>query len=125
MKLGLLALVGVIAGIFIISVVVGSLSSSDSTAPTSTATTAPSATNAPSKPALTFGEGVYKVGVDIEPGLYKAAVTSGNGYWARLRSPDTTDIIANDLKTDGTMYLRVLSSDKYIEISGVTFTKVS
>jgi hypothetical protein len=38
---------------------------------------------------------------------------------------DTSDILANDLKTTGTMYLTVRSSDKYIEISGVTFTQVS
>ena len=52
-------------------------------------------------------------------------VEDGNGYWARLSSSDTSDILANDLKTTSTMYLTVRSSDKYIEISGVTFTKVS
>jgi hypothetical protein len=43
---------------------------------------------------------------------------TGHGYWARLRSEDTTDIIANDLKDSGPMYVRVHSSDKYIEFDG-------
>jgi hypothetical protein len=87
---------------------------------------APKVTTAP-KPAQAaeFGEGIYKVGTDISPGTYKGTVVDGNGYWARLSSSDTADMIANDLKEKGTMYLTVRSSDKYIEISGVTFTKVS
>jgi hypothetical protein len=68
---------------------------------------------------------VYRVGVDIQPGLYKATVTSGMGYWARLSGPDTAnDVITNDVKERGTMYLRVRSTDKYIEIVGTTFTRV-
>jgi hypothetical protein len=86
------------------------------------------APTAPTKPkpapAPEFGEGTYKVGVDIKPGLYKATVTSGMGYWARLADPDGNNILANDVKTSGTMYLRVRSTDKYIEISGTTFHKV-
>jgi pyruvate/2-oxoglutarate dehydrogenase complex dihydrolipoamide acyltransferase (E2) component len=73
-----------------------------------------------------FAEGVYQVGVDIQPGLYKATVHEGEfGYWARLSSETTSDIIANDAKESGTMYLRVKASDKYVEISGVIFHKVS
>ena len=74
-----------------------------------------------------IGEGTYKVGVDIQPGEYKATVPEGGyGYWARLSSTDTSDIIANDGKDSGTMYLRVASSDKYVEISGdVVFHKVA
>jgi hypothetical protein len=76
-------------------------------------------------PAAEFGEGVYKVGTDIQPGEYKADVPAGgHGYWARLSSSNNSDIIANDLKDSGTMYLRVEPSDKFIEISGVTFHKV-
>ncbi len=92
-----------------------------------TTTTAAPATTKPKPapaPAAEFGEGVYKVGVDIKPGLYKATVSSGMGYWARLRSEDTNDIITNDVKSSGTMYLRVHSSDRYVEIRGATFTKV-
>jgi hypothetical protein len=87
---------------------------------------APKVTTAPKPaPAAEFGEGIYKVGTDISPGTYKGTVQDGNGYWARLSSSDTSNILANDLKEKGTMYLTVRSSDKYIEISGVTFTKVS
>jgi hypothetical protein len=85
---------------------------------------APPTTAKPKPAAPTFGEGVYKVGVDIQPGLYKATVTSGMGYWARLADPDGNNILANDLKESGTMYLRVRSTDRYIEISGATFHKV-
>ena len=45
--------------------------------------------------------------------------------WARLADPDGNNILANDVKESGTMYLRVHPSDKYIEISGATFHKVS
>lgn len=71
-----------------------------------------------------FGEGTYKVGVDIQPGLYKTTVTSGMGYWARLADPDGDNILANDVKESGTMYLRIRASDKYVQISGATFHKV-
>jgi hypothetical protein len=71
-----------------------------------------------------FGEGTYQVGTDIQPGLYKATVTSGMGYWARLADPDGDNILANDVKESGTMYLRVRASDKYVQISGATFHKV-
>ncbi|HZD68976.1 MAG TPA: hypothetical protein VFA45_08705 [Actinomycetes bacterium] len=65
-----------------------------------------------------FNDGVYKVGIDIQPGLYRTLVVAGMGYWARLGSEDTTDIIANDIKDSGPMYVRVHASDKYIEFSG-------
>jgi hypothetical protein len=86
---------------------------------------APAEQAAPAPSAAEFGEGVYKVGTDIQPGLYKATVTSGMGYWARLADPDGNNILANDVKESGTMYLRVHPSDKYVEVSGATFHKVS
>jgi hypothetical protein len=87
---------------------------------------APAEEAAPAPSAAEFGEGTYQVGTDIQPGLYKATIPDGeHGYWARLSSEDTSDIIANDLKDSGTMYLRVHSSDKYVEIGGAaTFHKV-
>jgi hypothetical protein len=85
---------------------------------------APAQEAAPAPSAAGFGEGTYKVGTDIQPGLYKATVTSGMGYWARLADPDGDNILANDVKESGTMYLRVHPSDKYVEISGATFHKV-
>ena len=51
-------------------------------------------------------------------------MTSGMGYWARLADPDGDNILANDVKESGTMYLRVRASDKYVQISGATSHKV-
>jgi hypothetical protein len=41
-------------------------------------------------------DGTYEVGVDIVPGRYKTA-GGDSCYWARLKSDDDTEIIANDL----------------------------
>jgi hypothetical protein len=57
----------------------------------------PSAASVPASGLLTsFDDGTYEVGVDIAVGKYK---TSGgaNCYWARMRQPDDSSIIANDL----------------------------
>jgi hypothetical protein len=55
--------------------------------------------------------------------LYKVTVADGQfGYWARLSSENSSDVIDNDFKSSGTMYLRVQLSDKYINIGGhITF----
>jgi hypothetical protein len=87
---------------------------------------APAPESAPEAPAgAEFGEGTYKVGVDIQPGEYKGTVDDGNGYWARLDR--NQEILDNEwsTKTGASMYLRVKSSDAYVEISGATFHKVS
>lgn len=41
-----------------------------------------------------FGDGRYKVGLDIKAGLYHAP-GGGNCYWAERRSSDSGDIISN------------------------------
>jgi hypothetical protein len=41
-----------------------------------------------------FGNGLYKVGTDIQPGEYHAP-GGGNCYWAYLGSADEFDIISN------------------------------
>lgn len=71
-----------------------------------------------------IGDGIYKVGVDIQPGEYRGTVSDGNGYWARLDR--NQEILDNDLvtKTGASMYLRVRATDAYVEISGATFHKV-
>jgi hypothetical protein len=63
-----------------------------------------------------FTDGVYEVGGEIEPGTYK---TPGGAdcYYARLRSDDTSDIIANNSST-GPQTLRVRTTDKFVEFSG-------
>jgi hypothetical protein len=45
---------------------------------------------------------------------------------ATSATPDpSNNILANNVKESGTIYLRVHPSDKYVEISGATFHKVS
>lgn len=65
------------------------------------------------------GDGTFEVGVDIEPGTYVSAPTSGIGcYWARLRGSDGFDsIIANDFGT-GQMIATIKASDRFFETSG-------
>lgn len=48
----------------------------------------------------TFDDGVYEVGSDIKPGTYKTTGSGESCYYAKLRSPDTTDIISNN-NTEG------------------------
>jgi hypothetical protein len=75
-----------------------------------------------------FGDGTYKVGVDIQPGEYRGKVADQGefsaGYWKRMDSK--RGIIDNSLvtKPGASMYLQVRSSDAYVEISGATFHKV-
>ena len=47
-------------------------------------------------------DGMYRVGIDIEPGTYRTAGKSPEAmdcYWARLRSLNENDIIASDMGT--------------------------
>ena len=59
-------------------------------------------TNPPASGAKTsFGDGTYKVGVDIAPGTYKNSDSSQACYWERLNSfDDSLDaVIANNIST--------------------------
>jgi hypothetical protein len=78
-----------------------------------TATTKPKPAPAPEQ---TFGDGIYKVGADIKPGSYRTAGGS-NCYYARLRTDDNSDIIANNI-TSGPQRMTVRSTDGYVEFSG-------
>ena len=57
----------------------------------------------PSAPkAIMETDGMYRVGIDIEPGTYRTAGKSPEAmdcYWARLRSLNENDIIASDMGT--------------------------
>lgn len=67
------------------------------------------------------GDGVYVVGVDIEPGRYRSDGGS-SCYWARLTA-DGTDIIDNYLG-DGQAVVTVQATDGLLEVSGCApFTK--
>lgn len=67
-------------------------------------------------------EGIFLVGDDVEPGIYKS---DGNvEYWARLSDTDGEDnIIANDIPT-GPTYVEIKSTDKAFESRGGTWTKI-
>jgi hypothetical protein len=63
------------------------------------------------------GDGLYKVGSDIKPGSYHAAASpSGNCYFARLSSANTSDIIDNG-NISGPVSIVVQASDAYLELS--------
>jgi hypothetical protein len=69
--------------------------------------------SAQAQPAATIpGDGVYVVGVDIQPGTY---VSSNPGYcsWYRLSglSGDSRDIIASDNTASGKMYVTIAPTD--------------
>jgi hypothetical protein len=52
----------------------------------------------------TITDGIWQVGVDFEPGLYRAP-GGGLCYWARLNSADTGDIADNGLGKNPTVQL--------------------
>jgi hypothetical protein len=64
------------------------------------------------------GDGTYRVGTQIKPGLYKS--TGGSFcYWARLRgfSGNVSDINANDI-VSGVTYVQILPGDVGFESDG-------
>lgn len=66
------------------------------------------------------GDGIFMVGSDIRPGLYKAdGASSGNCYYARLRGATGgfNDIITNG-NSSGPLAITVASSDVALELSG-------
>lgn len=89
-----------------------------------TAAQAEAAANAPELPPGTFGDGVYVVGTDIEPGTYHGEVTGEWGYWGRLR--DTSGMVSGILANAvvrGPFELEVLPADTAVELRGVTLTR--
>jgi hypothetical protein len=55
--------------------------------------------DAPAVPTASPGDGIWRVGIDVQPGTYTA--TGESCYWARLSgfSGDSDEIIANDIVT--------------------------
>jgi hypothetical protein len=74
---------------------------------------------APAPATAMAGEGTYEVGVDVQPGTYISAPTSGsNCYWARMKAGDGIDnIIAND-NTTGSAVVTIQAGDKFFKSSG-------
>jgi hypothetical protein len=68
-----------------------------------TGTIKPSAAKAKTS-AVTVGEGVWQVGVDVQPGRYRLAVSPSkddNCYWLISRDDAGEDIVSNGLPTGG------------------------
>ncbi len=83
--------------------------------PTSAPTTTPGSTTTTELLEDILLSGIYLVGTDIEPGLYRVF-----GYWARLDSDQ--EIIDNELIGDeGSGLMLVQESDAFIEITGEAF----
>jgi hypothetical protein len=68
---------------------------------------------------LTFGDGTFTVGTDIQPGTYRTRSGSPGCYWERLKGFSGTfgDIITND-NTDGPAVVTIAASDKGFQSSG-------
>ena len=58
-----------------------------------------------------FGDGVWRVGIDIEPGIYFSEASEGC-YWQRMSglSGDFSELLAND-NTDDRVVVEILDSD--------------
>jgi hypothetical protein len=93
-------------------------------APSPTATPAPAppqATPAPAQPATSIpGDGTYRVGVDIEPGVYRSQ-GGGSCYWTRLSglSGSFNDIIANNGQA-GPQVVQIAPTDAAFETARCT-----
>lgn len=72
----------------------------------------PSASTAAPAAARAFGDGAHIIGVDIEPGLYRAADASSLCAWARLSGlgRGSDDLIANNFGA-GPHVVEILSTD--------------
>jgi hypothetical protein len=67
--------------------------------------------------AAPISDGVYKVGVDIEPGVYRGELTASAGdfaFWQISSDPNGADIISNALPT-GPFFVSV-EQDQFLEI---------
>jgi hypothetical protein len=66
------------------------------------------------------GDGVWIVGVQVQPGTYKG-VSEGLGYWARLKdaSGEFDAIIANE-NPEGPSVVEIAPTDAFFETSGVS-----
>lgn len=63
-------------------------------------------------PTTTMVEGTYKVGEEIQPGLWRTS-TANTCYWARLSgfSGDLGDLISNELPSGSTALVEILATD--------------
>lgn len=73
-------------------------------------------------------DGIYRVGIDIEPGSYRTAGRSAEGatecYWARLSSLNEIDILASNISTDPQLVLIEAGDRAFLTHSCQTWAKV-
>ena len=76
----------------------------------------------PPGPAASFGDGTFRVGVDIAPGTYRAPDTSAGCYWERLSGFGGAigDIISNGF-TDGPEIVTMAPTDVGFSSDGCGF----
>lgn len=84
------------------------------------ATPQPTPKPEPTPSFLTFGDGIWEVGVDIKAGTYRLREPAFFCYWARLRGfgGSLNDIIANGNENDAYGVVTIRSSDAGFESSG-------
>ncbi|HXF56339.1 MAG TPA: hypothetical protein VNO34_01945 [Actinomycetota bacterium] len=70
-------------------------------------------------PTAPFSDGIYIVGVDIAPGLWRNSDSSGGCYWARLSGFGGTldEIIANEF-SESIQTVRIAATDRGFETEG-------
>ena len=74
---------------------------------------------APAPETAMGGDGTYEVGVDVQPGTYVSAPTSGfNCYWDRSKGTDGFDSIIANGNTTGQVVVTIKKSDKFFTSSG-------
>ena len=73
-------------------------------------------------------DGMYRVGIDIEPGTYRTAGKSAEGatecYWARLSSLNEVDILASNITTGPQMVLIEAGDRAFLTHSCQTWVKL-
>lgn len=75
--------------------------------------------------ANTVNDGVWTVGLDIEPGTYRASDVSSSCYWAILRSgTNGDDIIANDLPGGGNPQVTIEDGQDFETVRCGEWTKM-
>jgi hypothetical protein len=118
-------IVVVVLGLFVLFGLIGAVTDDDADAEsppaggaTETSTTAPPSTTEPPAPEPGFGDGIFLVGSDIQPGTYRADGTS-DCYWKRLSdlSGDLDAILAND-NAVGQVYVEMLPTDVAFSTEG-------
>lgn len=73
-----------------------------------------------SKAVTSFGDGIWQIGTQIQPGTYRARVPAGSGcYVAFLRTNDETDIIDSDEADPGAaVSVTVPDRDGFVQSKG-------